>query len=193
MLSVPLTALMALNTFVLRIGRQLAWIALGLMVLVILIQVFYRYALNNALPWPDEAARFLMLWMTGLIAPSAYRWSGFVSIDMVVRMLPRGIGAVLALLLLIISLVVLTTGLGLSFKHVNSGWLFKSATLKLPLDWFGMKQWKMPLAYMYMSLTVGITLLISVNIELILRNLVKLFDPDAELPEDPDQQFIGAD
>ena len=76
MLSVSLTVLMALNTFVLRIGRHLAWIALGFMVLVILIQVFYRYALNNALPWPDEAARFLMLWMAGLMAPSAMRWSG---------------------------------------------------------------------------------------------------------------------
>ncbi len=39
------------------------------MVVCILIQVFFRYVLNNALPWPDEAARFLMLWMTGFIAP----------------------------------------------------------------------------------------------------------------------------
>lgn len=188
-----LSALMAVNTFVLRIGRQIAWIALGLMVVVILIQVFFRYALNSALPWPDEAARFLMLWMTGLIAPSAYRWSGFVSIDMVVRMLPRGVGAILSLVLLAVSLMVLTTALGLSFNHVNSGWLFKSSTLKLPLDWFGMKIWKMPLAYMYMSMTVGIILLISVNIELILRNAIHLINPDADIPDDPDQQFIGAD
>jgi len=33
------------------------------MVIVILLQVFFRYVLNNALPWPDELARFLMLWM----------------------------------------------------------------------------------------------------------------------------------
>ena len=70
-----------INTFFLRIGRQFAWIAIFLMVVVIIIQVFFRYVLNNALPWPDELARFLMLWMTGLIAPSAYRWGGFVSID----------------------------------------------------------------------------------------------------------------
>lgn len=66
------------NTFFLRIGRQFAWIAIFLMVVVIMIQVFFRYVLNSALPWPDEVARFLMLWMTGLIAPSAYRWGGFV-------------------------------------------------------------------------------------------------------------------
>ena len=78
-----------INTFILRIGRQFAWIAILLMVIVIIIQVFFRYVLNNALPWPDEVARFLMLWMTGLIAPSAYRWGGFVSIDMLQRFLPK--------------------------------------------------------------------------------------------------------
>ena len=70
-----LNILQYLNTFFLRIGRQLAWIAILLMVMVILLQVFFRYVLNNALPWPDEVARFLMLWMTALIAPSAYRLS----------------------------------------------------------------------------------------------------------------------
>ena len=78
-----------INTFFLRIGRQFAWIAIFLMVIVILVQVFFRYVLNNALPWPDEVARFLMLWMTGLIAPSAYRWGGFVSIDLLERFLPK--------------------------------------------------------------------------------------------------------
>ena len=94
------------NTFFLRIGRQFAWIAIFLMVVVIMIQVFFRYVLNNALPWPDEVARFLMLWMTGLIAPSAYRWGGFVSIDMLERFLPKIISTFLTLFLLIISLFV---------------------------------------------------------------------------------------
>ena len=63
------------------------------MVFVILLQVCFRYLFNNALPWPDEAARFCMLWMTGLIAPAAYRVGGFVTIDMLGRALPRGRGA----------------------------------------------------------------------------------------------------
>ena len=41
------------NTFFLRIGRQLAWIAILLMVIVIMIQVFFRYVLNNALGFED--------------------------------------------------------------------------------------------------------------------------------------------
>ena len=40
------------------LGRSVSAIALALMVFVILLQVFCRYVLGNALPWPDEAARF---------------------------------------------------------------------------------------------------------------------------------------
>ena len=77
------------------------------LVIIILIQVFFRYGLNSALPWPDEAARFLMLWMTGLIAPSAYRWGGFVSIEMLFRFLPSKMVKIITLILLVISLLVL--------------------------------------------------------------------------------------
>jgi TRAP-type C4-dicarboxylate transport system permease small subunit len=65
---------------------------MGLMVLIIMLQVVFRYILGNALAWPDEGARFLMLWMTALIAPTAYRWGGFVSIEMVKDLLPARLG-----------------------------------------------------------------------------------------------------
>lgn len=157
---------------VLRFGRVVAVGAIALMVLFILVQVFFRYVLNNALPWPDEAARFMMLWMTGLIAPLAYRRGGFVAIDLINDFLPRSASAVLNMLLLMISLLVLVVAIQLGLKHVNSGWLFNSSSLKLPLDWFGMKVMRIKLAWMYMSLLVGVILLTIVNIELIIRAVV---------------------
>ena len=154
-----------INTLFLRIGRQFAWIAILLMVIVILIQVFFRYVLNNALPWPDEVARFLMLWMTGLIAPSAYRWGGFVSIDLLERFLPKLVSTFLTLFLLIISFFVLVIGLELGLKHINAGWIFNSSSIKIPFNLIGGKAEPIKLAWMYMSLPVGIVFLISVNIE----------------------------
>ncbi len=159
------------------------------MVVVIMIQVFFRYVLNNALPWPDEVARFLMLWMTGLIAPSAYRWGGFVSIDMLERFLPKIISSFLTLFLLIISLFVLIIGLELGLKHINAGWIFNSASIKIPFNLIGGKAEPIKLAWMYMSLPVGIVFLISVNIELILRNFLSNFTK-LELPEDLDKQKL---
>ena len=182
-----LKVLVGFNTIILKLGRQLAWIAIGLMVVIILIQVYFRYVLNSALPWPDEAARFLMLWMTGFIAPSAYRWGGFVSIEMLFRMLPSRMVKIVTLMLLMISLLVLVVGLQFGLKHVESGWLFSSSSLKWPLHLIGMEAIRVKLAWMYMSLPVGLAMMTLVNVELIIKNFLWLWNPDLELPTDPYQ------
>ncbi len=181
-----------INTFILRIGRQFAWIAILLMVIVIIIQVFFRYVLNNALPWPDEVARFLMLWMTGLIAPSAYRWGSFVSIDMLQRFLPKTLSNILIFLILIISLTVLLIGFEMGLRHINAGWIFSSSSIKIPYSLLGGKTEAMKLAWMYMSLPVGIFLLILVNIELILRNVLSTFNSQINFPLDKDKEKLEA-
>jgi TRAP-type C4-dicarboxylate transport system permease small subunit len=177
-----LTPLRKLNDIVLGLGKGLAVVALALMVIVILAQVFFRYVLNNALPWPDEAARFLMLWMTGLIAPAAYRAGGFVAIDMALEALPRRAADLLALVLLLISLAVLAVALQLGLRHVNSGWLFNSSSLKLPLDLIGGETLRIKLAWMYLSVYVGAALLTLVNLELILRQIISLMGGGDRLP-----------
>ena len=188
-----LKGLVGFNTIILKLGRQLAWIAIGLMVVIILIQVYFRYVLNSALPWPDEAARFLMLWMTGFIAPSAYRWGGFVSIEMLFRMLPSRMVKIVTLMLLMISLLVLVVGLQFGLKHVESGWLFSSSSLKWPLHLIGMEAIRVKLAWMYMSLPVGLAMMTLVNVELIIKNFLWLWNPDLELPTDPDQPKTDVD
>ena len=181
-----------INTFILRIGRQFAWIAILLMVIVIILQVFFRYVLNNALHWPDEVARFLMLWMTGFIAPSAYRWGGFVSIDMLERFLPKILSNILVFLILIISLTVLLIAFEMGLKHINVGWIFSSSSIKIPFSLIGGKTEAMKLAWMYMSLPVGIFLLILVNIELVLRTILSIFNSQTNLPLDKDREKLEA-
>jgi len=190
-----LRLLTGFNTFVLRIARQLAWTALAIMVVVILLQVVFRYLLNNALAWPDEAARFLMLWMVGLMAPSAFRWNGFVAIDMLPRALPRVPGLILTLLLLLMALAVLLTSVGHSYNHTfGFGGRFDSASLRLPLDWVGLETIKVKLRYMYASLFCCILLLISVNFELVLRTILTIVSPAASLPgDDAPENMLEAD
>jgi len=179
------------NSTILRIGRQLAWIAIFLMVVVILIQVFFRYILNNALPWPDELARFLMLWMTGFIAPSAYRWGGFVSIEMLPKLLPKLIENILLLILLSLSLFILIIGFQLGLQHIKIGWIFESSSIKIPFHLIGGEEKALKLAWMYMSLPVGIFLLILVNIELILRKLFLILKVNFDSPDDKDKESLG--
>lgn len=172
-----------LNSAVLAVGRQIAIALMGLMVLVILLQVVFRYVLNDALPWSEEAARFMMLWMAGVAAPSAYRWGGFVAIDMVPELLPKKIGAILTFTLLLVAMMVLVTAIQLGWNHVNSGWLFNSSSLKIPRSiWGGEGIQRIKLAWMYMSMFVGVCLLVSVNIELTLRAFLTLFDRERDVP-----------
>jgi TRAP-type C4-dicarboxylate transport system permease small subunit len=167
-----LKPLEAVLDIVLRIGRWIAIVAIGLMVCAILLQVFCRYVLGNALPWPEEAAIFLMLWMTAAIAPSAYRRGGFVALEILSSALPKRGAAVLALVLLLISGVVLYLGAQMGLTEMSGlAGKFKSASLKYPTPdgWV-----KMPNSWQIGSLVVGLWLLFIVNIELILRNLITL-------------------
>lgn len=180
-------------TVVLRICRKIAIVALGLMVLAILLQVFFRYVLNNALPWPDEAARFMMLWMTGLVAPSAYRWGSFVSIDIVVDRVGRRIGAVLNLCILLMGLAVLIVALNFAQKHIASGWLFNSSSLRLPLNLIGLESVRLKLAWMYMSLPVGFGLMVLVSIELIYKQAHMLINPSVDYGPAPEAIEFSAE
>lgn len=188
-----ITGLERANTWILRFGRFVAWIAIALMVVVILLQVFFRYVLNNALPWPDEAARFLMLWMTGLIAPSAYRWGGFVSIDMLKEMLGRRLSLLLNVVLLVVAMAVLVLALRLGWNHVSSGWRFNSGSLRLPLQLIGGESVRLKLAWMYMSVYTGFWIMTLVNLELLLKNLHMLIDPRVDYGHVPDQMVLSAE
>lgn len=182
------------NEQVFRVARGIGALCVAAMVIAILIQVFFRYILNNALPWPDEAARFAMLWMTGLMAPTAFRRGGFVSIDMVVRMLPKRVGALLSLLLLVVMLLVLIIALRIGWSEVTGfGGRFTTASLYVPMDLSFTEWFRVPRSWMMASLLVGVFLMISANIELILRSVISLLGGADSLPEIPGAEMAGAE
>ncbi|WP_170529659.1 TRAP transporter small permease [Ruegeria arenilitoris] len=181
------------NETALRLGRAVGVVAIAFMVIAILIQVFFRYVLGNALPWPDEAARFCMLWMTGLMAPTAFRRGGFVAIDMLVRLLPRVPGQLLNLFLLLLSLTVLVVAVRIGWSEVTGfGGRFATAALYLPTS-LGFDEWyRIPRSWMMASLLVGVILLLSVNVELILRSIITMLGGGDLLPEIP-EAAVGAE
>ncbi len=165
------------NTAILALGRALAMAALAIMVCLILGQVFFRYVLNDAPNWTEEGARFGMLWMTGLMAPLAYRMGGFVSIDMLERALPKFVSALLTLTLLCIALWVLIVFWDRGWNnHVDTmSGKGCSSSLRWPFGFeIGKCGAKFQNRFQYASLFVGVNLLILVNLELILRQIIKL-------------------
>lgn len=182
-----------LNSTLLALGRWIGAACLGLMVVVILTQVFYRYVLNNALPWPEEASRFLMLWSTGLMAPTAFRRGGFVAIDMVVRLLPRFVATGLSVFLMVVTILVLWTALGIGWSEVTGiGGRFETDSLRVPVS-LDLSVWmKVPKGWMMASMLVGVALLLLVAIELAVRNLYALIRGPEGLRDIPDTVILGS-
>lgn len=189
-----LAPLSFVNEHLFRLGRAIGIVAIALMVVAILVQVWFRYVLNNALPWPDEAARFCMLWMTGLMAPTAFRRGGFVAIDMLVLALPQRLAALLSLVLLLICLLVLVIAVQIGWGEVTGfGGKFATASLFVPLD-LGFTEWhRVPRSWMMASLFVGVVLMISANVELILRSVISLLGGGDRLVPIPGADMAGAE
>lgn len=177
----------------LALGRWIGAVCLGLMVVVILVQVFFRYVLNNALPWPEEASRFLMLWSTGLMAPTAFRRGGFVAIDMVIRMLPRAVATILSIFLMTVSILVLWVALGIGWSEVTGlGGRFETDSLRVPVS-LDLAVWmKVPKSWMMTSMLVGVALLLLVAVELALRNIYALIRGPEGLRQIPETVILGA-
>jgi TRAP-type C4-dicarboxylate transport system permease small subunit len=189
----------ATNAGLLWLARWLAVGCLGLMVVIILLQVFARYVLGSALPWPDEAARFFMLWMTGLMAPTALRRGGFVAIDMVLLMLPRLVASAIMLLLLCVAGLVLFVAAQLGWSEVTGfGGSFKTASLMtiFTVDFSDGIAWgwqAMPRSQMMASLLVGVWLMLTVTGELMLRQIITMLGHGDALPEIPESAAVGAE
>jgi TRAP-type C4-dicarboxylate transport system permease small subunit len=183
-----------LNAAVLTVGLWLGAGALGIMLVFILIQVFFRYALGNALPWSEEGSRFLMLWMTGLMVPTAFRQGGFVAITMVLDIFPRLIGGIINLLFLGLAAVLLYVAMRIGWAEVTGlGGRFAMPAISAPTS-LDLSTWmKVPRGWMMASLATGVTMMFVVSIELILRNLIELTGHQEKLEPVASLAGLGAE
>lgn len=166
-----LNILETINDYLLAIGRSIAWVLVLLMVSSILIQVFFRYVLNDALPWPEEVARAFMIWMMGLVAATGYRYGAFVAIDLASDLLPALVSRILKTLLLLLATAVLIQLFYLSIEFFQRGFRTRAASFHLSRAWI----------YLAMPVCFGSMLL--VNIELTLREIGRLFGNPDDFPD----------
>jgi TRAP-type C4-dicarboxylate transport system permease small subunit len=74
-----------------RINRVVEMVSAGMlavMVIVIFLQVIFRSVIKTAIPWSEELARYLMVWMTFLGAGIAVKRRGHIGVEALVRLLP---------------------------------------------------------------------------------------------------------
>ncbi len=76
------------------------------MALIVLTGVWYRYVVQHALPWYDEFAEFLLVWLTFYGAVLAAQRDAHIGFETLVEYFPAGVQRVVAALADVIVLVI---------------------------------------------------------------------------------------
>lgn len=155
------------NEFVLDWFTRIAMILAAIMTGMILIQVFFRYFLNHSLPWPEELAKFTMVWMTFLVAPYAYRKGLNVNMELFVSKIPKKIRGMLEILLhifiILMAYYLLNEGLGM----VKRGMRIRASTVNFKIG------------YVYLILPISFGMMMIGGVERILKEVKAVFSPSS--------------
>ena len=151
------------NKSVLDWFTRIAMVLAATMTGMILIQVIFRYFLNHSLPWPEELAKFTMVWMTFLVAPYAYRQGLNVNMELFVSKIPKRIRGLLEIflhvLIILMAYYLLNEGLGM----VKRGLRIRASTVDFKIG------------YVYMILPVSFSMIMLVGVERIIKDVKAVF------------------
>ena len=156
--------------------RQAAGILLGMMLIVAMSQVVFRYLLGSSITWSEEVSKSMMVWSVFLVAPWAYRYGANVSIDFLRRGFSPRFRAIVETLIHIVVLWLLGRLFWESLFFVDRGWTITAASLPVHMAWI------------YMITPVSFAALLLVGFELGLRQVHVVLIPGVPLaPLEPDE------
>jgi TRAP-type C4-dicarboxylate transport system permease small subunit len=141
----------------------------ALMTAVVLLGVFTRYLLGEALPWPEELARYTMTWLSWVGGGLALRRGAHIATDLVVNALPERARKAVLLLgsLLVAAFLVILIVYG--WQLVQRAGFQTTAALGLSMQ--------IP----YLSLPIGAALMLY-------HLAIVMFVPSLELPRETELQ-----
>ena len=163
-----LRMLSAINEWVGITARNSAGMLLIAMTAIILVQIVFRYVLNDSLIWTEEVSKTLMVWGAFLIAPWAYRNGANVSIQVFTDELPLALQRLLHLALNLLVIWIIIVFWSESFGMIDRGFSIKAASLPVQVGWF----------FIVVPFAFGAMLL--VGVELLIRDMLALLHPKEE-------------
>lgn len=149
-------------------AKNLAGMFLMLMTVIIMLQIVFRYVLNDSLIWTEEIAKTMMVWTAFLVAPWAYRRSANVGIEMFVEQLPQRMRMALHLLINLLVIWIVVVFLYESFGFFQRGTTLRAMSLPIQVSWF------------YAVVPFAFAAMLSVGIELLVRDVLSLYYPNED-------------
>jgi TRAP-type C4-dicarboxylate transport system permease small subunit len=160
--------LSVVNDWISVTARNTAGMLLIAMTAIVLIQIVFRYVLNDSLIWTEEVSKTMMVWGAFLVAPWAYRNGANVSIQMFADELPITLRRLLHLALNVLVIWVIVVFWSESFGMVERGFSIRAASLPVQVGWF----------FFVVPFAFGAMLL--VGMELFIRDVLGLLHPQED-------------
>ena len=145
--------LQSMNSVALRSCLWIALVCLVAMTTITLLQVGARYLFSSPFAWPEEVARILMVWMTFLVVPYAYREGLLVRLESLSSKIPETLRTRIDMLIHGILLILFLLLLRESVWIVEKGSRIRTSSIDISMGW------------VFSVLPVSILLLIAVALE----------------------------
>ena len=155
------TALRVCNHYILTLCRGSVIITTMSIFAIVILGVFFRYVLNNALVWADEIAKFCMVWMCFLGAPIVLERGGHVAIELLSDRLKGPLNT--ALHIVCQSIILCTLAILVRFGTDLAIRAIPQHSTAVP--WLS-------LFFVYVSIPVGAVLMLPISLEIFLKKFV---------------------
>jgi TRAP-type C4-dicarboxylate transport system permease small subunit len=133
------------------------------MCIIMWFQIFYRYILRLGIPWAEEIAKYLMVWMAMLGAALVMWEKGHVAVEFLYDKIPPKIARWVKLLQLIVQIILVFVIMTEGWKYAQTGWRSISPTTKIPRF------------YPYLSIPVGAALMLFYSSLLLVKQIYEDF------------------
>lgn len=148
-----------LESALMAVTRWTLIVLLALMSVIIFTNVIVRYFTDQSIPWAEEVARHMMIWLTFLGAGPVLRYGGHLAVENLQDALPRPVAQALRALIALLLL-------GFFAFLVYWGLLYMERT-----QFQSTAATQIPFSYIYAAMPVGGVILI-LNLLLIARDYV---------------------
>jgi len=154
-----------------KIEENFIGMALLATTLIIFVNVFMRYFMNQSITWAEEIVKYLMIWIAFIGGSTCFRKGVHVSIDILLDIVPKRAQIFIVTIITLICAAFTTAMAFYGIKLVefiqNSGQVTPALS--------------MPMWIPYLALPIGFTLMTIRNLEI----LIKILKGKHEVSNDP--------
>ena len=107
------------------------------MVIVVFLQVIFRFVLHSSLPWSEELSRYILVWISFLGASIGVRRGAHIGVEVVTNLLPYGLkkGVSLLATLCAAAFFVLMVVYGYKILSIVSGQLSPAMEISMAIPY----------------------------------------------------------